>query len=99
MVSNPRHIPGCTQRCTWFQDPELVDMPAYGRTESLDAENSQALVARHLDGIDVQHWDAPLVHLPDCAAIARIATPLDLTKRGMLLLARKSRSEARYLSP
>ena len=66
------------------------------------------MVARHFDVIDVQRWDAPLVHLPDRAALAlyltgrgltstqtaaaaaQIKTPLDLTKRGMLLYARKS---------
>jgi SAM-dependent methyltransferase len=91
-----------------FNDPELADVLAYGQAETFDAENGPALVARHLDVIDIQRWDAPLVHLPDRAAlalylagrglsperidaaIARIGTPLDLTKRGMLLWARKS---------
>lgn len=89
-----------------FNDPELADVLPYGEPETFDAENGPELVADQFMVIEIQRWDAPLVHLPDRQALAlylagrglapaeieractRIKTPLDLTKRGMLIYGR-----------
>jgi len=77
---------------------------------SFNAENASDMVGRHFEEIELDRWDAPLVHLPDKEAVRdyligrtmpvaeaeraaeRVDTPLDVTKRGVLVFARKVRA-------
>ena len=86
--------------------PELAHVHRIGAV-SFNAENGPDLVHRHFEEIELDRWDAPLVHLPDRAAVRdylvgrfmpadeaeaaakRVDTPLDVTKRGVLVFARK----------
>jgi len=86
--------------------PELRHLYSVGPV-SFDAEIAPDMVGRHFEEVGVHAWDAPLVHLPDQAAVrdylvgrlmprdkaeqaaAQVATPLDVTKRGVLVFARK----------
>lgn len=83
-------------------DPELTD--GYPAT-TFDAEEAPEQVSAVLDDlVEVLVWDAPLVRLEDRAALVRylrshhlppsrvdqVETPLTLTKRGCLVVARKS---------
>jgi SAM-dependent methyltransferase len=70
---------------------------------SFDAEEAPAIARQVFSQVEVERWDAPLVTLPDTAAVrdyliarfvpadraadeaGRFATPLTLTKRGLLL--------------
>ena len=55
-----------------FNDEEVADaLPGWGRPFSFDAETAPALVAEVFEVMDVQYWDAPLIRLPDVAAIAQ----------------------------
>ncbi|MGH3980898.1 MAG: class I SAM-dependent methyltransferase [Pseudonocardiaceae bacterium] len=72
---------------------------------SFDAENAPGLLARVFDSVTVYPWDAPLVTLPNPAAIRdylvgrqvpaavadtasrEMSVPLNVTKRGALILA------------
>jgi SAM-dependent methyltransferase len=74
---------------------------------TFDAEDAPALVGAVFPYAEVRRWDAPLVTLPDPAAVRdyllvrfvpeatataaanRLHTPLTITKRGALVLARK----------
>jgi SAM-dependent methyltransferase len=50
-------------------DPELAEvLPASDQT--FDAENGLALIGAYFQVVEVERWDAPLVHLPDRAALA-----------------------------
>jgi SAM-dependent methyltransferase len=83
-----------------FNDPELVT--AYPTTK-FDAEEAEDVVGRVVPIVEVVRWDAPLTVLEDRAALERycvhhlldasiadrVATPLTLTKRGCLVVARK----------
>jgi SAM-dependent methyltransferase len=52
-------------------DPELAaEMPQWGLPLSFDAENGPALLRQVFDVVEVQRWDAPLVHIPDRNALA-----------------------------
>jgi SAM-dependent methyltransferase len=73
---------------------------------SFDAEDGPGLVGSVFGQVQVRRWDAPLVRLPDRAAVrdylvarfvpaeaavaaaAQVATPVTVTKRGALILAR-----------
>lgn len=55
-----------------FNDPEVAEaLPGWGRPFSFDAETAPTLVAEVFEVMDVQYWDAPLVQMPDVAAIAQ----------------------------
>ncbi|MGK5550700.1 class I SAM-dependent methyltransferase [Actinomadura kijaniata] len=72
-----------------------------------DAEDAPGLVGAVFGAVEVERWDAPLLLLPDRAAVrdylvarlvpraeaetlaARVGTPLRVTKRGALVLARR----------
>jgi SAM-dependent methyltransferase len=86
--------------------PELA---AVWRPEptTFDAEEAPAIVAGVFDAVDVDRWDAPLVHLADrdtvrdylvarfvdrvtaAESAARVTVPLDVTKRGCVVYARR----------
>jgi hypothetical protein len=86
--------------------PELRQFHDVGPV-SFDAEVAPDMVGRHFEEVDLHTWDAPLVHLPDKAAVrdylvgrfmhpaeaeqaaAQVDTPLDVTKRGVLVFARR----------
>ncbi len=54
-----------------FNDPELAHvLPGWGREFVFDAETAVELVADVFAVTEVQRWDAPMVHLPDRAAVA-----------------------------
>lgn len=90
-------------------DPELASvLPGWGAPGTFDAEDAAAVVATEFDDVEVERWDAPLIHLPDPGALTlflrgrglsateahhaatRLATPLDVTKRGCLVWGRRS---------
>ena len=89
--------------------PELAHVHSIG-VVSFNAENASDMVGRHFEEIELDRWDAPLVHLPDKEAVRdyligrtmpvaeaeraaeRVDTPLDVTKRGVLVFARKVRA-------
>jgi SAM-dependent methyltransferase len=53
-----------------FNDPEFASaLPDWGQPFSFDAETAPTLVADVFDVAEVQRWDAPLVTLPDTAAV------------------------------
>lgn len=89
-----------------FNDPELAQLlPRWGQAFVFDAESAVELVADVFEVTEVQRWDAPMVHLPDRAAVVlflrgrglpqdraedaaeHCATPLRVTKRGVLIWA------------
>ncbi|MEM7538138.1 MAG: class I SAM-dependent methyltransferase [Chloroflexota bacterium] len=94
-----------------YNDPELRPyLPisdVIHMAETFDAENGPDFVADIFGDIEVERWDAPLVHLPDDVAlrhylqgrqlsvdvidaiVAQVPLPLNLTKRGALIYARK----------
>jgi SAM-dependent methyltransferase len=87
-----------------WNDPELV--PAGYPATSFDAEEALEIVAAVFgDGsVDVERWDEPMVHLADRDEVMAYArshlipaevaghadAPLELTKRGCLIWARKT---------
>jgi SAM-dependent methyltransferase len=51
-------------------DPEFADvLPGWGDAFVFDAESAVDVVASAFDVIDVQRWDAPMMTLPDQAAV------------------------------
>ncbi|MBV7338391.1 class I SAM-dependent methyltransferase [Chloroflexi bacterium TSY] len=50
-------------------DPELIEVLGPPAPETFDAENGPTLVADYFEKIEVERWDAPLVHLPDREAL------------------------------
>ncbi|MBV9410402.1 MAG: class I SAM-dependent methyltransferase [Acidimicrobiia bacterium] len=92
-----------------FDSPELAHVHSIG-VVTFNAENAPDIVGRHFEEVELDPWDAPLVHLPDRAAVRdylvgrlmprpeaeaaveRVDTPLDVTKRGVLVFARKVQS-------
>jgi SAM-dependent methyltransferase len=86
--------------------PELASV-WWAEPSTFDAEEAPAIVASVFGEVEVDAWDAPLVHLPDHAAvrdylIARLVpraeageratavrVPLDVTKRGCVVYARR----------
>jgi SAM-dependent methyltransferase len=89
-------------------DPELASvLPGWGVPGTFDAEDAAAVIAAEFDVVEVERWDAPLIHLPDRDALtlflrgrglaaptaeraaARFPTPMDVTKRGCLVWARR----------
>ncbi len=84
------HIAVCAP--SRFNDPELADvLPDWGKPLTLDAENGLAQVRAVFDQIVAERWDAPLVHLPDAAALA-------LYLRGRGLTEQASQAAARQLT-
>ncbi len=99
---------GLLMACTNSQhdSPELAHVHSIG-VVSFNAENAPEIIGRHFDEVELDRWDAPLIHLPDRDAVRdylvgrfmppeeakraaeRIDTPLDVTKRGVLVFARK----------
>jgi SAM-dependent methyltransferase len=90
-------------------DPELSSvLPGWGVPGTFDAEDAADLVAAEFDVVEVERWDAPLIHLPDPGALtlflrgrglsatearhaaARLVAPMDVTKRGCLVWARRT---------
>jgi hypothetical protein len=69
--------PGCSPGGTFvactssrFNDPEFASaLPDWGQPFSFDAETAPTLVADVFDVAEVQRWNAPLVTLPDTAAV------------------------------
>ncbi|NUT33068.1 MAG: class I SAM-dependent methyltransferase [Hamadaea sp.] len=54
-----------------FNDPEAADLlPGWGEPASFDAENGEEILRSVFADVTVERWDAPLVHLPDRAAVA-----------------------------
>jgi SAM-dependent methyltransferase len=54
-----------------FNDPELADvLPRWGEPRSFDAENGPRIVTRVFGDAEVETWDAPMVSVPDQAALA-----------------------------
>jgi SAM-dependent methyltransferase len=86
--------------------PELAHV-WHAEPSTFDAEEAPQIVASVFGEVDVDAWDAPLVHLPDRAAVrdyliarlvsrseagdraAAVPVPLDVTKRGCVVYARK----------
>jgi SAM-dependent methyltransferase len=86
--------------------PELAHV-WHAERSTFDAEEAPQIVASVFGEVDVDAWDAPLVHLPDRAAVrdyliarlvsrseagdraAAVPVPLDVTKRGCVVYARK----------
>lgn len=52
-----------------YNDPELVPFVSQSR-ETFDAENGRSLIGDHFQEVEVERWDAPLLHLPDADALA-----------------------------
>lgn len=64
-----------------YNDPELASlMPKWGRPLSFDAENGPTQLREVFDDVDVQRWDAPLVHIPDHRGLALYLRGRGLTK-------------------
>ncbi|MGI5164073.1 class I SAM-dependent methyltransferase [Spirillospora sp. CA-253888] len=86
--------------------PELAHLWRRAPTP-FDAEEAPDLVASVFGSVEVERWNAPLMTLPDAAAVrdylvarqvprqeaaglaGRVRTPLPVTKRGALVLARR----------
>jgi SAM-dependent methyltransferase len=86
--------------------PELAHV-WHAERSTFDAEEAPQIVASVFGEVDVDAWDAPLVHLPDRDAVrdyliarlvsrseageraAAVPVPLDVTKRGCVVYARK----------
>ncbi len=52
-----------------YNDPELADVLPPSEPDSFDAENAEEMLAGFFEKIEVDRWDAPLVHLPDRNAL------------------------------
>ncbi len=52
-----------------YNDPELADLLPPSEPDSFDAENAEEMLAKFFEKIEVNRWDAPLVHLPDRSAL------------------------------
>ena len=52
-------------------DPEFMDvLPQWGASSTFDAENAVDVIGRVFDVVGIEHWDAPLISLPDAPAVA-----------------------------
>jgi SAM-dependent methyltransferase len=89
-----------------YNDPELARLLPPSPSP-FDAENGPDMVADFFAHIELERWDAPLVHLPDRealllylrgrqlseaeieAGVGSVSVPLNLTKRGVLIVGRK----------
>ena len=96
---------GLFAACTTARDdsPELLEWFAEPEPSTFDAEEAAAMVAAVFGDIEVDAWDGPFVHLPDREAVATylrgrgvpddaaedIPTPFVITKRGVLVWARR----------
>jgi SAM-dependent methyltransferase len=87
--------------------PELAHVLPSGQPLTFDAELAPGLVGERFEEVEVRRWDAPLLRLPDRAAVRDyllgkgvdpqraaaaadgVEVPLDVTKRGALVFARK----------
>ncbi|MFB4301951.1 class I SAM-dependent methyltransferase [Actinomadura sp. NTSP31] len=101
--------PGGTLLVTAICRTDSPELAPVWRPEpsGFDAEDAPARVCEVFREVEVERWDAPLITLPDRAAIrdylvarhvprpqaaeaaTRLRTPLPVTKRGSLLLARR----------
>lgn len=74
-------------------DPELASvLPRWGQPLSCDAENGPALLREVFDAIEIQRWDAPLVRLPDRAALTLYLRGRGLTEQAAPVAARGVRT-------
>lgn len=65
-----------------YNDPELqAVLPAWGAASTFDAEDARSIVGEVFEVVDVERWDAPLVWLPDAAAVARFLRGRGLDSR------------------
>jgi SAM-dependent methyltransferase len=72
-------------------DPELAPvLPRLGKPLSFDAENGPGLLRSIFGAVAIQHWDDPLIHIPDRDA-------LTLYLRGRGLPAQRARAAAQQL--
>jgi SAM-dependent methyltransferase len=53
-----------------FNDPELAEVLPPDAPSTFDTENALELIAEYFDDLEIERWDAPLVHLPDAGALA-----------------------------
>jgi SAM-dependent methyltransferase len=53
-----------------YNDPELAQVLPPSPPATFDAENGPDMVGDFFQAIEIERWDAPLVHLPDCDALA-----------------------------
>ena len=44
-------------------------LPGWGRASTFDTEQAPDIVGGVFDDVEVLRWDAPLIHLPDRAAV------------------------------
>ncbi len=76
-----------------YNDPELASVtPRWGLPLSFDAENGRDLLAQVFDVVEVDRWDAHLLHLPDRDA-------LTLYLRGRGATQPQARAAAQALTP
>jgi SAM-dependent methyltransferase len=55
-----------------YNDPEFKDvLPEWGSRSTFDAEHAAEVISHVFDVDEVERWDAPLVSLPDAAAIEK----------------------------
>ena len=52
-----------------YNDPELASVLSQSH-RTFDAENGRELISQYFQDIEIERWDAPLVHLPDLEALA-----------------------------
>ena len=63
-----------------YNDPELAHVLPPTETETFDAENGPELIADFFTDVTVERWDAPLIYLPDQAAVAQYLRGRQLTQ-------------------
>jgi len=81
----------CTSSRT--NDPEFADvLPRWGSPSTFDAEDAGSIVENVFTVVEEQHWDAPLVSLPDEDAVTAF-----LRGRGLSAIA--AASQASKLNP
>jgi SAM-dependent methyltransferase len=79
---------------SWQNDPEFMDvLPEWGARSTFDAEDAVEVIGRVFDVVGAEHWDAPLISLPDAPAVAMF-----LRGRGMTTKA-ASAAAAKYEPP
>jgi SAM-dependent methyltransferase len=64
-----------------YNDPELSAALGPAPPATFDAENGPAMVGDCFAGVEVERWDAPLVHLPDREALRLYLRGLQLSHR------------------
>lgn len=75
-------------------DPEFMDvLPEWGTRSTFDAEDAVEMIGRVFDVVEAERWDAPLISLPDAAAVATF-----LRGRGMTTKAANA-AAATYAPP